>query len=78
MTAHDAARTWWLHSRRRPVDDAYTAWFNAYSRCTQALRAWSAAGPGKRAAAYRAYLVELEMEEVAAGELERLHLQAAA
>jgi hypothetical protein len=78
MTGHDAARTWWRHARRRPVDEAYTAWFNAYSRCTQALRAWSTAAPARRAAAYRAYLAELELEEVAAGRLEELHLQAAA
>jgi hypothetical protein len=77
MTAHDAARTWWLRSRRRPVDDAYTAWFGAHSRCTQALRAWSTAAPATRAAAYRAYLAELELEEEAASELERFHPQAA-
>ena len=77
MTAYDAARTW-LRSRRLPVDDAYTAWFGAHSRCTQALRAWRTAAPGARAAAYRAYLVALGLEEAAAGELERLHFQAAA
>jgi uncharacterized protein YciW len=70
--------TWWLRSRRRPVDDAYTLWFNAHSRCTQALRAWRIAAPARRAAAYRAYLAELELEELAAGELEQLNLQAAA
>jgi len=70
--------TMWVHSRRRPVDDAYTLWFNAHSRCTQALRAWNLAAPARRAAAYRDYLAELELEEVAAFELERLHLQAVA
>ena len=58
--------------RRSKADDAYTAWFNAQQRCTQAVRAWNAAGPGGRAAAYRAYVVELELEEMAAAELERL------
>jgi uncharacterized protein YciW len=77
MNGHDAARTWWHHARRRPVDDAYTLWFNAHSRCTHALRAWSTAAPARRAAAYRAYLDELELEEEAAGMLERLHVQAA-
>lgn len=77
MTAPDAARTW-FRSRRHPVDDAYTAWFNAHSRCTQALRAWRVAAPKTRAAAYRAYLAELELEEAAAGELERLHVRVAA
>lgn len=77
MTPRNAARTW-LRSRRLPVDDAYTAWFNAHSRCTQALRAWRAATPRRRATAYRAYLAELELEEAAAGELERLHLRAVA
>jgi hypothetical protein len=73
MTPLDASRTWWLYSRRPPVDDAYTAWFNAHSRCTQALHAWRAAAREERAATYRAYLPELSLEEVAAGELERLH-----
>jgi hypothetical protein len=77
MTAHDAARTWWLPSRRLPIDDAYTAWFNAHSRCTQALRAWNAAAPEARAAAYRAYQAELAIEEEAACELEHLNLRAA-
>lgn len=73
MTAYDAARSWWLRSRRLPVDDAYTAWFNAHSRCTQALRAWNTAAPGARRAAYRAYLAELALEEAAARRLEQLH-----
>jgi hypothetical protein len=70
-------RTWWHRWRRRPVDDAYTAWFGAHSRCTQALRAWSTAAPETRAAAYRAYLAELELEEQAAAALERFRPQAA-
>jgi uncharacterized protein YciW len=73
MSALDASRTWRPASRRPPVDDAYTAWFNAHSRCTQALRAWRSAARGARAAAYGAYLVELQGEEAAASELERLH-----
>ena len=77
MTTSDAVRTW-LRSRRLPVDDAYTAWFSAHSRCTQALRAWWSAAPRARAAAYRVYLAELVIEEAAAGELERLHVRAAA
>jgi hypothetical protein len=77
MTADDAARTW-FRSPRLPVDDAYTAWFNAHSRCTQALRDWWTAGPRARAAAYHDYLMELRLEEAAAVELERLHVQAAA
>jgi hypothetical protein len=76
MTTSDAARTW-LRSQRLPVDDAYTTWFNAHSRCAQALRAWRSAAPRARAAAYRAYLAELVLEEAAAGELERLHVRVA-
>jgi hypothetical protein len=56
-----------------PVDDAYSAWFNAQQRCTVALRAWSTAPRALRAHAHRAYLVELE--DMAAAELERLHGQ---
>jgi hypothetical protein len=70
----DARRSWWRPSRRPPEDDAYTAWFNAHSRCTQALRAWSTAPLGQRAAAFRTYVEELELEEAAAAELRRLHL----
>lgn len=73
MNGHDAARIWCtMHG------DAYTLWFNAHSRCTHALRAWSTAAPARRASAYRAYLDELALEEEAAGMLERLHVQAAA
>jgi hypothetical protein len=78
MTAHDAARTWWVNSRRHPVDDAYTAWFNAHSRCTVALRVWNDAAPRARATAYRAYLSELALEEAAAMRLHELHVQVAA
>lgn len=66
-------QTRWLDSRRLPVDDAYTAWFNANSRCGHALRAWREAPPGARPDAYFAYLAELGLEEAAAAELERLH-----
>ncbi len=53
-----------------PVDDAYTAWFNANLRCGEALQAWLDAGPEARPPAYRAYLAELEREEAAAAVLE--------
>jgi hypothetical protein len=68
-----ASPTWWFDSRRPPLDDAYTAWFNANSRCSEALRAWWDAAPRARADAHRAYLAELELEQSAAVELERLH-----
>jgi uncharacterized protein YciW len=73
MNVYDAAREWWVPSGRLPVDDAYTEWFNAHSRCTQALRAWNAAPRRARAAAYRAYLAELRLEEAAARRLAQLH-----
>jgi hypothetical protein len=78
MTTHDAAQTWWVHSRRLPVDDAYTTWFNAHSRCTVALREWNKAAPKARADAYRAYVAELALEEAAAIRLQELHLDLAA
>ena len=78
MTARDAARTWGLVSPRPSVDDAYTAWFNAHSRCTLALRTWNAATPEARAAAYSAYQAELAIEEEAAHTLEHLNRRAAA
>src|SRR3954454_514088 len=56
--------------QRLPVDDAYTAWFNAHSRCGEALQAWLDCAPAARPRAYRAYRVELELEEAAAAELE--------
>ncbi len=64
---------WRIPWRRPPVDDAYTRWLGAHSRCTEALAAWRAASTGARAAAYRAYLAALELEELAAAELERLN-----
>ena len=70
MTIRTFARSWWRKSRRLPVDDAYTAWLNANSRCGEALRAWLDAAPAARPRAYRAYLTELEREESAAAELE--------
>ena len=60
-------------ARHLLVDDAYTAWFNAESRCARALDTWSAATGGARAAAFRAYVAELRHEEAAASQLERLH-----
>ena len=68
----------WLRWRRPPVDDAYTAWLDAHSRCSAALAAWRDASPKERLAAYRSYLVELEREELAAAELERLQPPVAA
>jgi hypothetical protein len=61
--------------RPSPVDDAYSAWFNAQQRSTAALRAWNAAPRVHRGHAHRAYVVELELEGMAAAELERLHRQ---
>ncbi len=58
-----------------PADDVYSAWFNAQQRCSAALRAWSAAPRADRPDAHRAYLVELALEEMAAGDLARLHRQ---
>jgi hypothetical protein len=62
----------WRLWRRPPVDDAYTDWLDAHSRCTDALAAWRRAEPRARRAAYRAYVEALEQEERAAAELERL------
>ena len=70
MTVHKAFRARWFNSRRLPVDEAYTAWFNANSRSGEALRAWLEAAPAARPDAYCAYLAELELEEAAAAELE--------
>jgi hypothetical protein len=77
MTLHDASHRWWHKSQRLPVDDVYTAWFNANSRCGEALRAWREAAPPARPHAYRAYQAELELEAAAAAELE-LHAVALA
>jgi hypothetical protein len=68
-----ASQIWRLPWRRPPVDDAYTTWLDAHSRCKEALDAWRAAAIGARAAAYRGYLRALELEELAAAELERLN-----
>jgi hypothetical protein len=65
----------WSALRPSLADDAYSAWFNAQQRCSAALRAWWAAPRAGRADAHRAYLVELAVEEMAAGDLERLHRQ---
>jgi hypothetical protein len=73
MTLLPTSHPWRLDSRRLLPDDAYTAWFNANSRCGHALRAWRDAAPAARPDAYRAYRAELELEEAAAVELERLH-----
>jgi hypothetical protein len=65
--------SWSPRLRRAPADDAYTAWFNANSRCATALRAWREASPAARAQAHRHYLEALALEEAAAAELGRLH-----
>ncbi len=69
MIGHKPSRRRWFDSRRLPVDDAYTAWFNANSRAGEALRAWREAAPSARPSAYRDYLAALEREEAAAAEL---------
>jgi hypothetical protein len=53
------------------IDDAYSAWFNANSRCDVALRAWREAS-APRAKAHRAYVEALDLEEAAAAALESL------
>jgi hypothetical protein len=63
----NASHSWWPNS---PVDDVYTTWFNANSRCGEALRAWREAAPAARPEAHRAYQLELELEAAAAAELE--------
>jgi hypothetical protein len=78
MTLLDGSRTPWRSPPRRPVDDAYSAWWNANSRCALALRLWQAAAPGARGAAYREYVIELAHEEVAADQLAGLHAMRAA
>ncbi len=79
MTLHRTSCMSLRSSLRLPVDDAYTAWFNANSRCGHALAVWrGAAARGARAAAYDAYLIELELEEIAALELKQLHALPAA
>jgi hypothetical protein len=70
MIGHKALRRLRFNSRRLPVDDAYSAWFNANSRSGEALRAWLKAAPSARPDAYRDYLAKLELEEAAAAELE--------
>jgi hypothetical protein len=67
-----SAQIWRPRWRRPPVDDAYTEWLDAHSRCDQALQVWRKAEPRARAVAYRKYLAELSREELAADELERL------
>jgi hypothetical protein len=69
MSFLDQYRTESPLSRRLPVDDAYSAWFNASSRCSHALREWFSAPADARAEAYRVYQFELELEEAAAAEL---------
>jgi hypothetical protein len=63
----------WTARVRPPVDDAYTEWFSAHVQCTDSLHAWKTAAWGERAEAHRVYLADLEREEAAARELERLN-----
>jgi hypothetical protein len=70
MPVPDAFPSWRV-LQRSAADDAYTSWFNAQRRCAEALRAWLAATSEDRAAAYRVYLLTLDLEEMAAAELER-------
>ena len=62
-----------LRRARPAVDDAYIEWLAAHSRCAEALRAWRAAAPERRAVAYRRYRASLEREETAAARLQRCH-----
>ena len=73
MSSLNTSLRLWTRPGRPPVDDAYTAWFNAQSRCAQALRAWRSAPRTERAEAYGAYLAALDVEEATARELERQH-----
>ena len=73
MPLLDASRTGRLPPHSPPADDAYTAWFNANSRCAAALRAWRAAAPKGRGVAYATYRRELDLEGAAAARLARLH-----
>src|SRR4051812_5999574 len=60
MTMHISRTTDLLRNphRRSPADDAYTAWFNAEQRCTEALVAWRAGPAGPRAPPLLAYPFE--------------------
>lgn len=78
MIPLDLTRTSWIGTPHAPADDPYTAWRNANNRCAHALRTWRAAAPRARAAAYRAYVAELLLEEAAARKLERLYALRAA
>ena len=78
MALLDASHTPWSSPRRPPVDDAYSAWRNANSRCALGRRWWHAAAPEARAAAYMAYRAELVLEEAAAVHLAQLHAMRAA
>jgi hypothetical protein len=73
MALLDASRGWWLTAAPLPADDAYAAWFNANSRCSEALREWRGASTDDRAAAYLSYVAALDREEAAAAELVRRH-----
>ena len=53
-------------------DDAYIAWLTAQQRRIAALRAWSMARRACRAANL-ASLLELDLDETAAAELDQIH-----
>lgn len=74
MSPTNTTRRSWTRPTRPPVDDAYSAWFNAQSRCAHALDVWRSAPRAGRADAYDVYLAALDLEEATARELERLHV----
>jgi hypothetical protein len=57
------------------ADDPYTVWFNAQQRSGEALGAWRDASRDDRVEAFSAYVFELELEEMAAAELQRQSFQ---
>ena len=65
-----------MHERFEPVirlvDEAHAAWSIATLQCAEAWRAWCEAGPSGRVAANLAYRAELDREEAAARDFERL------
>jgi hypothetical protein len=56
----------------RLADGAYMAWQAAHIESSLALVAWSAARPGRSAAAHLAYCAALDREEAAARDFEEL------
>jgi hypothetical protein len=56
----------------RLADGAFLAWEAAQIECYLALAAWTAARPGRSAAAHLAYCAALDREEAAARDFEDL------